>query len=321
MVFLISFFLGASLAWLFMKYGRAIGVVDVPNIRSSHHEAIPKGGGIGVLVVCIFYSLQAGIPVYLWLPAFVISLVSLWGGDLHGLTVKKRLIIQFCCSMVFVVFFLYSKQVSSNIYLLCVLISIFIVGTSNFYNFMDGIDGIAGITGVVGFSLLSYYSYMTGTGAIYGGLSLALACSCLGFLCFNLPKAKVFLGDVGSVLLGFLFACIVVILSKNITDFLVLTGFLAPFYFDEIFTMIVRIKDGDSLTVAHRKHIYQLLANELGVSHWKVSLAYGVSQMLMGLSFIFLQPKGFSFMMLAYLVYSLIFAWVSINIRKKVSIK
>jgi Fuc2NAc and GlcNAc transferase len=320
-IFLFSFLVSGLGAWLAMKFGDRIGISDIPNHRSSHSKIIPKGGGIGILTVFIIVSLFLSIPVSLWLPSLVIALVSLWGGDLHDLPVKKRLLIQFCCSMVFLFFFLSSKQVSTNIYLLCVLMSIFIVGTSNFYNFMDGIDGISGISGVVGFSLLSYYSSMTGTGDVYGLLSLALACSCLGFLCFNLPKAKVFLGDVGSILLGFLFASIVVILSKNMTDFLVLTGFLAPYYFDEIFTMIVRIKDGDSLVIAHRKHIYQLLANELGISHWKVSLAYGLSQLLIGLSLIFVKPKGIFFILLAYLVYCLIFIWVSIKIRRKVSIK
>ena len=89
-------------------------------------------------------------------------------------------------------------------------------------------------------------SHLSFIGDIYGGLSLALACSCLGFLCFNLPKAKIFLGDVGSVFLGFLFACLVVSLSENITDFLVLTGCLAPFYFDEMVLIYHLVENPDA---------------------------------------------------------------------------
>ena len=320
-IILFSFFVSGSGAWLAMKFGDKIGISDIPNHRSSHSKVIPKGGGIGILTAFILVSLFLSIPVSLWLPSLVIALVSLWGGDKHRLSVKERLVIQFGCSIVFVVFFLYSRQVALSTYILCVPISVFIVGTLNFYNFMDGIDGIAGITGVVGFLLLWLYSRLLGSEDIYGILCMALAFSCLGFLCFNLPKAKVFLGDIGSVLLGFVFACLVINLSENTIDFIVMAGFLSPFYFDELSTMIVRKKNGDSLVIAHRKHIYQLLANEEGISHWKVSLAYGFLQAIIGLSIMLIKPMGVYFMLLAYLVYSLIFIWVSIIIRKRVAVK
>ncbi|MDA3791456.1 MAG: UDP-N-acetylmuramyl pentapeptide phosphotransferase, partial [Desulfobacula sp.] len=281
----------------------------------------PRGGGVGILIAFIWASLVLSIPVYLWLPSLVIAFASLWGGDKHRLSLKERIINQFGCSMFFLVFFLYSKQIDFSLYFFIVPISIFIVGTSNFYNFMDGIDGIAGITGVVGFSLLSFYDSISGTNGGYSTLCLVLAFSCLGFLCFNVPKARVFIGDIGSILLGFVFACLVLVLSENGIDFIVMSGFIALFYLDELSTMIIRMKNGDSLVIAHRKHIYQLLANEVGISHWKISLAYGVAQMLIGLSVIFIKPKGIYFILLTYLVYSLIFALVSIIIRKKVSIK
>ncbi len=316
-----GFLMGGLGAFLAMRFGGRIGINDIPNHRSSHEESIPRGGGVGILIAFISASLVLSIPVGLWLPSLVIALVSLWGGDKHRLSVKERLVIQFGCSMVFLVFLLYSKQVAFNTYFLIIPISVFIVGTSNFYNFMDGIDGIAGITGVVGFSLLSFYSYTFGIDDGYPALYLVLAFSCLGFLCFNFPRAKVFIGDIGSILLGFVFACLVITLSDNMVDFIVMIGFLAPFYFDEILTMIVRIKDGDSLIIAHRKHIYQLLANEVGISHWKVSLAYGLLQAIIGLSIIIIKPMGLYFILLAYLVYSLIFVWFSISVRKKVAVK
>lgn len=316
---LLSFIVGGFGAWFLMKYGVRIGINDIPNHRSSHSQAIPKGGGIGILLTLVIVSLILSIPMGFWLPALIMALISFWGGDKHRLSVKERLVLQFCCSMFFLVFFFYSRQVALSTYLLCAPISVFIVGTSNFYNFMDGIDGIAGITGVVGFLLLSFYSRISGTGDVYGVLCLALAFSCFGFLCFNVPKAKVFLGDIGSILLGFVFACLTVVLSENIIDFIVIAGFIAPFYLDEISTMIVRIKNGDSLIIAHRKHIYQLLANEAEISHWKISLGYGIVQMMIGLSIIFLKPKGIYFILLAYLVYSIIFAVFSIIIRKRVS--
>ncbi|MCP3940375.1 MAG: UDP-N-acetylmuramyl pentapeptide phosphotransferase [Desulfobacteraceae bacterium] len=319
-LYLFAFLVGVIGAYLAIQFADRIGISDIPNHRSSHEKIIPRGGGVGILASFVLGSLVLSVPVGLWLPSLIIALISLWGGDKHLLSAQERLFVQFACSMAFVVSFLYSKQIALGAYFLCVPISIFIVGTSNFYNFMDGIDGIAGITGVVGFSLISFYVGISGTNDVYVTLCLVLAFSCLGFLCFNIPRAKVFLGDIGSIMLGFVFACLVIVLSENIIGFVVMVGFLAPFYLDELFTMIVRIKHGDSLIVAHRKHIYQLLVNEVGIKHWKVSLAYGFTQAIIGLSTIFVKHRGIYFILLTYLIYSLIFAWVSIIIRKKVSI-
>ncbi len=320
-MYIFSFLLGGLGAWIAIKFADKLGLGDIPNQRSSHSKVIPKGGGIGILTAFVLASLVLAISVSFWLPSLIIALISLWGGDKHLLSVKERLLIQFGCSMVFLVFFLYSKQAAPGTYFFIVPISVFIVGTSNFYNFMDGIDGIAGITGVVGFSLLSYYISLSGTVDGYYNLCLVLAFSCLGFLCFNMPRAKVFIGDIGSILLGFVFACLVIALSENMIDFIVMAGFLAPFYLDELSTMIARIKGGDSLIISHRKHIYQLLANEMGISHWKISLAYGFVQLLIGLSIIIIKPMGVYFILLAYLVYSLIFVFFSISVRKKVAVK
>jgi Fuc2NAc and GlcNAc transferase len=158
-------------------------------------------------------------------------------------------------------------------------LAVFIVGTVNYYNFMDGINGIAGITGVVGFGLLGWFAAVEGADPGIIALCVCLGLACLGFLPFNMPKARVFMGDVGSILLGFVFAGMVVWLSKSVLDFLCLANFLFPFYADELTTLVVRLKDGDKLTKPHRKHLYQLLANERGIAHWKESVGYGVLQL------------------------------------------
>ena len=320
-LYLYSFVVSGLGAWLTIKFGNRVGINDIPNLRSSHSKIIPKGAGIGILFAFVLASLILSVPVYLLLPSVIIALFSLWGGDKHRLTAKERLFVQFGCSLFFVIFFLYSKNAILSTYFLCVPISVFIVGTSNFYNFMDGIDGIAGVTGVVAFLLLSFHNSISGESNVYVTFCLAMAFSCLGFLCFNIPRAKVFLGDIGSILLGFIFACLVVILSDGKLDFIVMAGFIFPFYLDELFSMVIRIKNGDSLIIAHRNHLYQLLANEIGISHWKVSLCYGFAQLIIGLSAIFLKPNGIFFILLAYLAYSLIFVLFSIIIRKKVSLQ
>jgi Fuc2NAc and GlcNAc transferase len=117
---------------------------------------------------------------------------------------------------------------------------------------MDGINGIAGITGIVAFGLLAYYASFSGLKAPLDILAICILLACAGFLPFNMPRARVFMGDVGSILLGFVFAGMVVYLSKSVMDFICLSAFLFPFYADELTTMIVRLKNGENLTKPRR---------------------------------------------------------------------
>ena len=126
---------------------------------------------------------------------------------------------------------------------------------------------------------------------------------CNRLLCFNhdccaMYEPKYFIpkharmGDIGSILLGFVFAEMVVVFSTNFLDFICLASFLFPFYADELTTMYVRLKGHENLTQPHRRHLYQLLANELAIPHWKISVGYGLMQFVVGASVIFLKPLG-----------------------------
>lgn len=303
------------------RYGDRIGTVDVPNRRSSHHREIPKGAGLGLLMALVVSGMVLAIPFFVWVPALVISLASFWGADKHILPVIHRLAIHFGCSLFFLFFLLCSRQVDGVMYVVWLPVLIFIVGTANFYNFMDGIDGIAGIIGFLAFSLIAVYAWVSGMSVSFILLSLAMSSACLGFLCFSFPRATVFLGDVGSILLGFLFACLVVFLSRDFSDFLVMTGFLSMFYFDEIFTMIVRLRDRDSLVEPHRRHIYQILANEAGIRHWKIALGYGLSQLMIGAVAMLIQPRGVWYLFVMYGVFALMFTGAAIAVRYRWAVR
>jgi Fuc2NAc and GlcNAc transferase len=315
----LSLMTGGLGAWLIMKIGPKIGIIDIPNKRSSHACVVPKGGGIGILTAFIICAFSFNLPVSFWMSCLTISLLSLWG-DRHEIQPVIRLFIQFGCSLVFLMGLYLLNAPLLTIGFLSIPLSFFLTGTANFYNFMDGIDGIAGIAGVVGFSLLALFSWFEGDGGFgtYGLLCLNIALSCVGFLFFNLSRAKVFMGDGGSIFLGFLFSCMVILLSENFIDFFIMVGFLFPFYFDELITMVVRLNMGESLLKPHRRHIYQLLANEMEIPHWQVSFCYGVIQLIIGFSLIILKPKGIYFILLSYLIYIFIFIFISIFIRKKV---
>ena len=278
-------------AWLISRWGTTIGLLDRSNDRSSHEGVVPKGGGIGILAAFLLASWVLGLPLLFWLSIGLTALFSLYG-DKKEIPANVRLCVQLVTGIVLLVGLFYWESRGWSVYLLIPFFAVFVVGTAYYYNFMDGINGIAGITAVVGFGLLAFYASTSGAEHSFVILSICIALSCLGFLPFNMPRARVFMGDVGSILVGFLFAAIVVMLSKSFLDFVCLAGFLFPFYADEFTTLVVRIKDGDKLTRPHRRHVYQLLANEMRVDHWKVSVGYGVLQLIVGIGALVLRGYG-----------------------------
>jgi len=295
-----------------------------------YHLAIPvpRGGGIGILAVFVFASIALGISPNFWLSATFLALFSFFGERIN-IPPKFRLLVQFIAALALLSPILFSDAssvlglLSSDLSpptsaLYCLPLSIFIVGTANFYNFMDGINGIGGITGLVGFGLLGFYAFLSGGDSSFVALAICMSLACLGFLPFNMPRARVFMGDVGSILLGFVFAGMVVWLPKSLLDFVCMAAFVFPFYADELSTMVVRIRDDSGpervnsrgaddsdgwtnrinlgrlggLTRPHRRHIYQLLANEMRVAHWKVSVGYGLLQAVVGTGALMVKGYG-----------------------------
>jgi Fuc2NAc and GlcNAc transferase len=193
---------------------------------------------------------------------------------------------------------------------------IFLIGSANIYNFMDGINGIAAITGLIAFGFLLYFSKSQSLGVAWVPvLTCSIVFGTLGFLPFNVPAARIFMGDVGSLFLGFSFAALTVVLSRDILDFMCIVSFLFTFYADEIITMCIRIKGRENLFVAHRRHFYQILANEFGVAHWKVSLGYGLIQALVSAHILSLRPRGPGAVFGALLSYFFVFCIINIVVR------
>jgi len=309
-----SFMLAGFGAWVVSRWGSTIGLLDKANHRSSHNGVVPKGGGIGLLATFFLAVWVLAFPVFFGICVGLVSLLSLYS-DRHEISPKSRLCMQFALAIGLMIGLLYWEGRSWSAYLLIPLFSAFVVGTANYYNFMDGINGIAAITGVVGFGLVAVFAGFAGANETYMTLALCMVSACVGFLPFNMPSARVFMGDVGSVLLGFVFAGLVVGLARSVSDFVVLCSFLFPFYADELTTEYVRLRDGEIpevrgqrsevrgrkaeggtgswladwkmrlglLATPHRRHVYQLLANEMGIAHWKVSVGYGVLQAVVGL--------------------------------------
>jgi len=316
-LYLISLMLGGTGGWIISKWGNRLSLMDHPNERSSHNTVTPKGGGIGILAAFLFCSLYTKIFYWFWGPAAGVSVLGLFT-DRFEISPKYRLIIQFIAGIITIIGIGRLSLSGIDEIMLIVFFTFYIVGTGNYYNFMDGINGIAGITGIVGFGLIGFYAFYLKIDSSFVILAISISIACLGFLPFNMPKARVFMGDVGSILLGFIFAGMVVFLSKSFLDFVCLSSFLFPFYADELTTMMIRIRDGERLSQPHRRHLYQLLANEYSIQHWKVSFGYGLLQFVVGISVLSLKRMGSIAVISSLILYFCAFTISSFILRNKV---
>jgi UDP-N-acetylmuramyl pentapeptide phosphotransferase/UDP-N-acetylglucosamine-1-phosphate transferase len=323
--------LGAAGAWLIAGIPFRQKLLDIPSERSSHTTPTPRGAGVGILAAFIVAGLTLRVPTTFLFAAILISAVSFYE-DFIRVSVQFRLFIQALSAVIFIFpllprlsahYALSTFGVSPFLFILILLlIFFFIIGTTNLYNFMDGIDGIAGLSGLIGFGLLGVYTLYRPASDVFAFqtplslLSICIALACLGYLPFNMPRARVFMGDVGSILLGFVFAGLAVTLSRNYLEMVCFTGLLFPLYADELTTMAVRLQDYENLTQSHRRHLYQLLVNELGIVHWKISAAYGAAQLAVGVGFLIAYPYGVKTVLIVLMACFICFILLTGHIRK-----
>lgn len=274
--FLVSVLTNAFL----LRFLRKRNVLDIPNERSSHTQPTPRGGGNGILagvilsgaIYCI-YAQDYSLALILGL-SLIIGIVGLVDDIKRGLHTGLRFAIQLACAGILmyklgpidVLPFPHPLDISLHWwgYLFGV---VWLVGVTNIFNFLDGIDGYAGIQSLLAGWALAVVDW----GGPVGMIGLFIAAASLGFLFFNWHPAKIFMGDVGSSFLGFLFAALpFYIQSQTRTDFFFATGiFLWFFLSDGVFTMIRRVLKGEKIWIAHRSHLYQRLVIS-GLSHSRV---------------------------------------------------
>ncbi len=287
--FLVGLLLSIPCCILVPRYLTRAGYLDLPGERSSHARPTPKGGGVGLVLAFVWIAIATGLLPFLWIPLLALAILS-FANDLRHISAGLRLVVQFVAALLALGGALWLGHASWSVFLLLPAL-FFVVATTNCFNFMDGINGIAGITALVAFACLLIFGGAADTPLFYP--ILAVVGALLGFLPFNLPRARLFMGDVGSIFLGFLFALSVCLLARTWTEFLVFASFLFPFYADEAVTVVERLWREESLLAPHRRHLYQLLANERGIAHWKVSVSYGVIQLLVALLVVSVAEYGF----------------------------
>ncbi len=277
------------LTWVARCYAMSNKLMDIPNERSSHSVATPRGGGVAIVavtVVAVGVLWTAGVESGWVLGAFV-------GGGLLVATVgyiddhshvppSWRLLVHVTAAGLVLVAVggfpplrAFGFEWNLGALIPSVLVTLFIVWLLNLYNFMDGIDGIASVQAVTvagAAAALLWYHGLTDLAM----LSAVLAAVSLGFLAWNWPPAKIFMGDVGSGFLGFCFGALTAMTFAASALFIwVWLILLGAFLVDATVTLIRRVLRREPFYEAHRTHAYQYASRKLR-SHLSVTLAVGV---------------------------------------------
>lgn len=272
----------------YFKIADKFNIIDKPNERSSHSSIVLRGGGIIFLIGAWIWSAFFGFA-YPW---FLAGLTLVAGisfiDDIHPLPDSVRLVVQFVAAAMA---FYQLDILHLDMWWVVILALIVYVGITNVYNFMDGINGIT-----AGYSLAVLVPMMllNGDGEfVKSSLIIVTILSVLVFCIFNFRpkgKAKCFAGDVGSIGIAFILLFIlgtIIFKTKDITYLLL----LVVYGIDACLTIVHRIMLHENLGEAHRKHAYQLMANELKIGHVKVTSLYMALQLVISLVFIYLIPN------------------------------
>ncbi len=284
---------------VYFKIADKCNIIDKPNERSSHSTIVLRGGGVifslSMVVWAILMVIQ-GNAIAQYLP-FLCGLVLICGisfwDDVKSLPDSLRMAVQIIS--ILLMFWSMGLYTAADSWLWSAVIVVvalfFCVGATNFINFMDGINGI---TAAYSFAMLLPILLMNrGLGFIEESYLIVAILGVIVFSIFNFRpkgKAKCFAGDVGSIGIAFiiLFALGRLMLATKDVTYIV---FFLVYGIDGSLTIFHRIMLHENLGQAHRKHAYQLMANELKMSHVVVSLLYMAIQLVISLGFIYLCPN------------------------------
>jgi Fuc2NAc and GlcNAc transferase len=275
LIYIVLLFVSFGLTYLIKNYAIKKSLVDIPNDRSSHHVATPHGGGVAIAITWflglsyLYYVDDISSQLYMALAVGLVIAIVSYIDDLIELSPKLRLSAQACVAFMGLYFlggfqelnfffFTIENQIFTNIFAFFMIIWFI-----NLYNFLDGINGYGGgeaiFLGLAGFLLFG------------GSHFIVLVVAVLGFLVWNWGNAKIFMGDVGSTLLGYNVAIFTLYYAnQDANDFWVWIILFGVFWFDATFTLVKRALSHEKLSQAHKKHVYQRLTQG-GWSHVRVS--------------------------------------------------
>lgn len=260
------------LAWL-VRAPISRLAMDRPNARSLHRQPVPRTGGLAIVAGGAVGLIIAspGFPIGFWIGIVTLLIVG-FIDDLRGVPILWRLLIQVLAASLAL-----TPVLFGSFGLPATLIAVFTtVWMTNLFNFMDGSDGLAGGMAFFGFGFLGLAWWLGGDVSAAQG-SLVLAAAAAAFLFFNFYPARIFMGDAGSVPLGFLAAIFGILgWSQNDWPFWFPILVFSPFIVDATVTLLKRMARGERFWLAHREHYYQRLV-QIGFGHRNTALlGYGI---------------------------------------------
>lgn len=274
-------------------------IVDVPNERSLHEVPMPRAGGLGLLLAAgAAWALLSNWELApLLLIALCLALLSL-ADDVKGLPVSVRFLAQSIAAFAFLLVY------GSSHWLALAALLPAIVWMTNLYNFMDGSDGLAGGMTAIGFSTYAVAAGLSGASDL-AFLSVCIAAAALGFLVWNFPPARIFMGDTGSIPLGFLAAAVGLIgWQRDVWPWWFPALVFSPFIVDATVTLLARFLRGERLHEAHKTHYYQRI-NRMGLGHRGTAICEYVLMLAAALSALAGRhwgPTGVTWLLLAWAV-------------------
>jgi len=271
------FLVSLSMTIIYRKWAISKHIFDIPNERSAHLQPVPRGGGIAVVlswyIIVFFLFFSHYFPQSLFIALLFGIPVALIGmiDDLWTISPYLRLLVQFLCATLAIFFLRGLLHIDLGFTILepsLILNIAAILGTVwfiNLFNFLDGIDGY--ISAEIMFICLSAFIL---TGSV---LPLFLSAATAGFLLRNWQPAKIFMGDVGSTLLGFTIAVFSIFFQNTCHSSVIIWLMLTSlFWFDASVTLLRRIINGEKISEAHKKHAYQRIVQS-GFSHQQTVLS------------------------------------------------
>ncbi|WP_159153458.1 MraY family glycosyltransferase [Acinetobacter johnsonii] len=324
---LIFFVLSFVLTYLMRLYALKKNIIDNPNERSSHSVPTPRGGGVAVVcsylmaLAVLIYSQQLTVHIGLTIMAagFVIALLGFL--DDHGhINAMLRLAIHFLVAIAVVISLggFGSVAVFDGVqlgFLANIIAVLFLVWLLNLYNFMDGINGIASVEAITVTASMATLYYVLNI-SLHSDLLWLLGACAFGFLLWNFPKAKIFMGDACSGFLGLVLGILALIaLKENVALFCAWIICLGVFIVDATYTLIKRVFNGYKMYDAHRSHSYQILSRKWN-SHTPVTLTVAAINILWLFPIAYLMAsQSFAYPELAVLIAYLPLIWLAVQLK------
>ncbi len=268
---------------LYIKTARVYGIVDRPNLRSSHTETTIRGGGVVVIAAVLIASLWSRFPWPLFFLGLMLVATVSFLDDLKSLAASYRFIAQIV-GLILIFYQIPTLHCSVALVAAAFVVS---VGSLNAFNFMDGINGMTGVYSLVTLGSFFYIqrSLVKFTDEV---LIVCVTLSALIFLFFNFRKRAVcFAGDVGSVSFAFVEIFFLLQLVSKTGNLYWVLVFLV-YGIDSIVTILFRLFRRENIFTSHRTHLYQHLVNERGLSHRAVAVGYGTIQLIVNIVLFFL---------------------------------